>query len=111
MTGRPSSTSPEAIGVGRLFCGVKVARFARDDTERASTKPSPVERDQALPVALGGGLVVAPALREGEAVMDAGLDLELASVARLVEQRLQLLHHVGRRELVVLGAGDVELAP
>ena len=42
--------------------------------------------------------------------MDAHLDLELAGIARLVEQRLQLLDHVGRRQLVVLGAGDVELA-
>lgn len=44
-------------------------------------EPPPVERDQALPVPLGGRLVVAPALREGEAVMDAHVDLEFARVA------------------------------
>lgn len=31
-----------------------------------------IERDQPLPVTLGGRLVVAPTLREGETVMDAG---------------------------------------
>jgi hypothetical protein len=41
----------------------------------------PIERDQTLPVPLGGGLVVAPALREGEAVVDAHVDLELARAA------------------------------
>src|SRR5882724_13307612 len=75
-----------------------------------SAQSSPVERDQAFPVALGGRLVVAPALREGETVMDTHLDFELAGIARLVEQRLQLLDHVGRRQLIVLGARDVELS-
>ena len=37
-----------------------------------------IERDQAFPVPFGGRLVVAPAFREGEAVMDARLDFELA---------------------------------
>jgi len=40
-----------------------------------------VERDQPLPVPLRGRLVVAPALREGEAVMDAGIELNLAGGA------------------------------
>ena len=42
---------------------------------------APVEREQALPMALGGGLVIAPAPRKGEAVMDAGMNFELAGDA------------------------------
>src|SRR6185437_14354309 len=79
------------------------------EEERLADPPA-VQGDEALPMTLGGGLVVAPALGEGEAMVDAHLDLELAAVARLVEQRLELLDHVRRRQLVVLGAGDVELA-
>src|SRR6516165_12177473 len=46
-----------------------------------SAEMPPVERDQALPMPLRGGLVVAPALREGEAVMDTGLEFDLADGA------------------------------
>jgi hypothetical protein len=54
----------------------------RPDAAPASlAEPPPIERDQPLPVPLGSGLVVAPALREGEAVMDAHVDLELAQAA------------------------------
>ena len=52
---------------------------------------SPIERDQPLPVPVCSGFVVAPALREGEAVMDAGIELDLAEGAGAGEQRAQLL--------------------
>ena len=61
-------------------------------------------------MALGGGLVVAPALREGEAMMDAGVQLDLAGGAGPSEQAAQFLDHRQWRELVMLGAADVELA-
>ncbi|SEN94715.1 hypothetical protein SAMN02990966_00636 [Rhodospirillales bacterium URHD0017] len=44
-----------------------------------SPQPTPIERNEALPVPLGSRLVVAPAFREGEAVVDAGVDFEFAS--------------------------------
>src|SRR6267154_6221978 len=97
------------FGKGRLLpAGRYTEKWA--DGPDGSAQPPSVQRDQAFPMAFGGWLVVTPALREGEAVMDGHLDLELARIARLVEQRLQLLHHVGRRELIVLGAGDIEFA-
>jgi hypothetical protein len=40
-----------------------------------------VECNQPLPVPLGGRFVVAPALREGEAVMDAGVEFDLTGGA------------------------------
>ena len=43
-----------------------------------SAQPPPVERDQALPVPLSGRFVVDLALREGETVVHARVDLELA---------------------------------
>ena len=58
----------------------------------------------------GGGLVVAPALRKREAVVNAGVQLNLALAAGGGEQSPQLLHHRQRRELIVFGAGDVQLA-
>src|SRR5262244_3253140 len=73
------------------------------------SEPPAVERDQPLPVPLGSRLVVAPALGEREAVMDAGIELDFARAAGFSKQTAQLLDHRQRRELVVLGAGDVEL--
>ena len=77
-------------------------------------RPSPeapaVERDQALPVPLGGRLVEAPAQRDGEAVMDAGVELDLADGARTTKQRPQLLDHRQGGQRVVFGAGDVEFS-
>ena len=71
---------------------------------------APIQGEQAFPVALGCGLVVAPALREREAVMHAGIDFEFAGAACRREQALQCFDHGRRREFVVLGAADVELA-
>src|ERR1051325_8664427 len=70
-----------------------------------------VERDQALPMPLGGRLVVERAPGEGEAVMDARVELDLAFGAGAAEQAAQLLDHRQRRQRVVLGAGDIGFAP
>src|SRR6185437_5723693 len=113
--GRMAGTAENAGQAATTGChGAWQSLAVMAEEERLSDPPA-VQGDQAFPMTLGGRLVVAPALGEGEAVMDAHLDLELAAVAlvaltRLVEQRLELLDHVRRRELVVLGAGDVELA-
>src|SRR5665213_2108334 len=69
-----------------------------------------VERDQPLPMPLGGRLVIAPALGEREAVVDAHIHLDLPRRAGALEQGLQLPDHRQRRQLVMLGAGDVHLA-
>ena len=61
-------------------------------------------------MALRGRLVVAPALREGEAVMDAGIELDLAGGAGPAKQAAQFLDHRQGREFVMLCAGDVKLA-
>ena len=53
-------------------------------------------------------LVVAPALRESETVMDAGVELDLAAGISLSKQHSELLDHRQRCQIVVLGAGDVE---
>src|SRR5256885_1508242 len=77
---------------------------------QASAQAAAIERDQALPVPLGRRLVVDLALRKGEAVMDARIELELAPAAGALEQAAQLRHHRQGCQLVVLRAGDVELA-
>src|SRR5205085_1682026 len=74
----------------------------------ASSEPAAIERDQALPVPLGRRLVVDLALREGEAMVDARIHLELTGAAGFLEQAAQLLDHRQRRQLVMLRAGDVE---
>src|SRR5437764_14797420 len=61
-------------------------------------------------MALGGRLVVDLARGEGEAVMDAGIKLDLARAPGFGEMAAQRLDHRQRREMIVLGAGDVELA-
>ena len=50
-----------------------------------------VEGDEALPVAFGGWFVVAPTLREGEAVMHAGIHFQRARIAGFPEQVLKFL--------------------
>jgi hypothetical protein len=61
------------------------ATLAKTDGRRglaASLPQTPlVECNQPLPVPLGGRFVVAPALREGEAVMDAGVEFYLTGRA------------------------------
>src|SRR3954454_11382964 len=88
----------------------RFARIAPRNDRRASSQSPAVERDEALPVPFRRRLVVAPALRKGEAVMDARIELDLAGHAGFFEQPAKLLHHRQRREVIVLGAGDVELA-
>ena len=73
-----------------------------------SPQVPPIKRGQPLPVPLGGRLVEAPAQRDGEAVMDAGVELDLADGARTTKQRPQLLDHRQGGQRVVFGAGDVE---
>src|SRR6516164_9639989 len=75
---------------------------------RRSPQAPPIKRDQPLPKPLRGRLVVAPALRESEAVMDAGVEFDLAGGTRAAKQGAQFLDHRQRRQRVVLGAGDVE---
>jgi hypothetical protein len=61
-------------------------------------------------VARRGWLVVAPALWKGEAVVDTGIKFDFADRSRNLKQRTQLLDHWQRRQIVVLGAGDIEFA-
>jgi hypothetical protein len=70
----------------------------------------PVKRDQPLPVPLGGRLVVAPAPREGETVMDAGIEFDLTGGAGPPEYGAEFFDHRQRRQIIVLGASYVELA-
>jgi hypothetical protein len=56
----------------------------------------------------GRWLVVAPALRKGEAVVDAWIDFQLSAIAGLIEQRLQFRNHRQRCKFVMFGAGDIE---
>ena len=67
-----------------------------------------IERNQPLPMPLGCGFVVAPALREGEAVMDAGVELDLTSGPGVPEQHTESLHHRQGCQIVMLGTGYVE---
>ena len=54
--------------------------------------------------------VVAPALREGETVMDAGVEFDLTGGAGPPEQGTELFDHRQRRRIVVRGAGYLEIA-
>ena len=74
------------------------------ETVRNPAEAEAVKGDEALPVPLGSQLVVAPAFREGEAVVHAGVDLELAGRAGSLEVAAELLDHVEGGDLVVLGA-------
>ena len=53
--------------------------------------------------------VVTPAFREREAVMDPRVELDLAWRARPLEQRAQLIDHWQGCQLVVFGAGNIQL--
>src|SRR3984893_2223666 len=107
-----SSTAAAAPGEKRLAtrsmrrCEATAARSFL----AATGQPTAIERNQPLPMPLGSRLVVAPALRKGEAVVDPGIEFELARGAGPFEQRLKLLDHRQGREIVVLCAGDVNLA-
>src|SRR6202023_2689094 len=70
----------------------------------------PVKRDQPLPVALRGRLVVAPPLRERKAVMNPGIEFDFTGSAGPRKQGPELLDHRQRRQLVVFSASNVELA-
>src|SRR6267143_5673367 len=73
-------------------------------------QPTPIERQEPLPVALGRRLVIAPALWKGEAVMHLGVHFDLTGNACLFEPALQFFDHRQRRQRVVLGTGNIELA-
>src|SRR3984893_2646882 len=85
---------------------------SRDGEWRFKTRGLPqattIERNQPLPMPLRCGLVVAPALREGEAVMDAGVELDLTDGPGVPEQHTESLHHRQGCEIVMLGTGYVE---
>src|SRR5262245_46974921 len=59
---------------------------------------------------LCGGLVVAPALWKCKAVVNLGIELDLAGGAGISEQPTERLDHRQRRQIVMLRTGDVELA-
>src|SRR5258707_10775789 len=113
-----SGGPPRSVTFGLVCaCAVATTNIAAIAAERirfivfsSLAQSTPIECDQPFPMPLRRRLVVAPPLRESEAVMDAHLDLQLPTIARFGEQRLPFLHHLGRREIVMLGTGDVELA-
>ena len=41
-------------------------------------------------------------------ILDAGVDLQLAGIARLAEQPFELFDHVRRRQIVMFGAADIK---
>src|SRR5437764_14351576 len=88
----------------------RAAADGGDDPQHGSAQSPTIEPDQAFPMALGGRFVVAPAFGKGESMMDAGVQLDLAGGAGTPEQAPQLLNHRQPRQIVMLGAGDVELA-
>src|SRR5262249_17852969 len=80
------------------------------DTDPALPQSPSIQCDQAFPMPFRSWLVVTPALRESEAVMHAGMQLNLSWQAGTREQATQVLDHRQWRQLVVFGTGDVELA-
>jgi NADPH:quinone reductase-like Zn-dependent oxidoreductase len=58
-----------------------------------SGQPTPIKGKAPLPMALCRGLVIAPTLRKGEAVMHASVQLDLTSPASLCEEALQFFDH------------------
>jgi hypothetical protein len=54
-------------------------------------------------------LVIAPALRKGEAVMHPRIELDLPGHAGQGKHALQFLDHGERREFVMLGTGNIQL--
>src|SRR5439155_3369809 len=88
----------------------QTARARRSLACLACVQPTPIERQEPLPVALCSRLVIAPALWKGEAVMHPGVHFDLTGNTCLFEPTLQFFDHRQRRERVVLGTGDIELA-
>src|SRR4029450_977587 len=76
----------------------------------ACGQPTPIERQEPLPMALCRRLVIAPALWKGEAVMYLRVHFDLTGHTNLFEPALQFFDHRQRRERVVLGTGDIKLA-
>src|SRR6185437_10361355 len=93
-----------------LHVGGRRSWLSRPARLNRSAEAAAIERDEALPVALGARLVVDLALRESEAVMEPEIDFELALGPGVLEQSAQLAHHRPRRQIVDLGAGDISLA-
>ena len=58
---------------------------------------------------LGARLVVRRALRKGEAMMQARIYLEFAGCAGALKEVAQLIDHRQGRQLIVLGARDIDL--
>src|SRR5690349_4191968 len=78
----------------RFFWQLLASSLApRGTARKALPEPAPVKRDQPLPMSFRCRLVVAPALREGEAMMHARLQLQFARGTRAREQAAQFLHH------------------
>ena len=53
---------------------------------------------------LGGGLIVDLAFWKREAVMNAWMNFELTEVSRFIKQRLQLINHWQRCQVIELSA-------
>src|SRR6202012_176779 len=66
--------------------------------------------EQALPVAFGVGLAVGRALREGEAVVGALVELDLGVDAIALQRGLERLQLGKRRIVVKFGPGHIDLA-
>src|SRR6516165_3808536 len=108
---KPNQTLGRLTGRSRRRSCAHSRRSAGDlpFAARASAQAPPIKPDQPLPMPLRGGLVVAPALREGKAVMDAEVELDLAGGPGPGKQSAQFVDHRQGRQRVMLGAGDVEL--
>src|SRR5437868_883246 len=96
--------------------GTPLEPHQHENRARRGTKPPslpeapPVKRDQPLPVALRGRLVVAPPLRERKTVMNPAIEFDFTGSAGPREQGPELLDHRQRRQLVVFSASNVEFA-
>src|ERR1700722_11316468 len=101
--------SSRSCGRGRLPTWVVVMRSVFCCSAILS-QPSPIQCDQPFPMSFRGWLVVTPALREGEAVVDGGIHLQLTRIGGTFEQAAQLLDQRRGGQLVMLRATDVELA-
>src|SRR5215510_7439097 len=75
----------------------------------ACGQPTPIERQEPLPMALCRRLAIAPALWKGEAMMHLMVHFDLTGHTCLFEPASQFFDHRQRRERVVLGTGDIKL--
>src|SRR3984957_6213180 len=66
------------------------------------------QREQTLPMPLRCGLVVCRPLREGEAMVGAGVDFHLGVAAVSVEFEAQLVDRLARRVLTGFGAAEIQ---